>query len=117
MTSTSTWKQQEPETLRADIQKALDQGTSTFQYIGEPTATRGQYGENVMNVHRLAWEIPTCPECNDKRDCLDCTEEYQWHESAQGHTWGVWDATFGWQVWFHLTENEIGSAVCSKQNS
>lgn len=81
-------------TMRTEIRDALAKGQTTFRYTGEAINTRGQYGEYVENVHRLAW-----------------TPDRDWHESPNGHAWGVWDSTFGWQVWFHLTEDEIGFPI------
>ncbi len=99
--------------MRADIEKALEEGKSTFEYTGESVATRGQYGENVSCVHRLAWGVDcaSCPHFSHTVCLHGCGEESHWYKTAQGHTWGVWDSTFGWQVWFSLPEDEIGDAA------
>lgn len=67
---------------------------SAFEYVGEPCLTRGEYGESVEVVHKLAW-----------------TPENGWYESEQGHAWGVWDSTYGWMPDFYLRREDIGPAV------
>ena len=72
--------------------------STAFQYLGEPMLTRGEFGENVQVVHRLGWD----------------PEEGGWFETPEGHTWGVWDSTFGWMPCFYLDEDDIGEAFMGR---
>ena len=84
--------------MRADIQQALVAGVSAFRYVGEPATTRGDLGESVYVVVRLGWD----------------PEKGGWFETPEGHTWGVWDSTFGWMPCFYLDEDDIGEAFMGR---